>query len=422
MKRGVLVILFVIIFFQFVSADVISLNSGGTRDIVIDSGLGGFFSGSVQALSTCGNGLVETPYEACDDKNYVSGDGCFSNCTVEANYTCTGEPSVCTATPAGADAALDALAPAEEEAATPASAGVEGDEEVITEEVNIRVDPMTIKRDMLINKTLEDNLGITNLNENSSTTFSVYSSGFDPDLIVNFWDSKNKGWTTSFSLTLAKGGTENLRVRFSAPSVLGNYNGTIYVDGKNISVSLNVREQLLLFDSNIIVLNEDYFVPKGDKLRTSVTLIPLGDKERMDVTLNYVIKDYSGRVYLTRSETILVENQINFKRNFDTGFLPLGQYIIGLELIYINGVAPSSAHFEITVARQNTFFGKIVFFLINAILIILILIIVIIVLRILKYLRENRKKDESEKLVKKWTSENDESFKRNDNYNMKGKY
>ena len=415
--RVILIILFIIIFFQFVSADIISLNSGGTRDIVIDSGLGGFFSGSIQALSTCGNGLVETPYEACDDGNYVSGDGCFSNCTVEANYTCTGEPSVCTATLAGAVAPAE-LAPAEEEAAAPSGAGAE----VIPEEVNIRVDPMTIKRDMLINKTLEDNLGITNLNENSSTTFSVYSSGFDPDLIVNFWDSKNKGWTTSFSLTLAKGGTENLRVRFSAPPVLGTYNGTIYVDGKNVSVSLNVREQLLLFDSNIIVLNEDYFVPKGDKLRTSVTLIPLGDKERMDVTLNYVIKDYSGRVYLTRSETILVENQINFKRNFDTGFLPLGQYIIGLELIYVNGVAPSSAHFEITVARQNTFFGKVVFFLINAILIILILIIVIIVLRILKYLRENRKKDESERLVKKWTSENNESFKRNDNYNMKGKY
>jgi hypothetical protein len=148
---------------------------------------------------------------------------------------------------------------------------------------------------------------------------------------------------------------------------------------------------LLLFDSNIIVLNDNYLVPQGDKLRTSVTLIPLGDKERMDVTLNYIIKDYEGHIYLTRSETVLIENQVNFKRNFDTGILPLGQYIVGLELIYPNGVAPSSAHFEVTQGRQNTFFGKVVFFLINLILIVLILIIILIVWRIIKQMILNKK-------------------------------
>jgi uncharacterized membrane protein len=113
------------------------------------------------------------------------------------------------------------------------------------------------------------------------------------------------------------------------------------------------------------------------------------------------MKDYNGRTYLTRSETVLVENQVNFKRNFDTGFLPLGQYIIGLELIYPNGVAPSSAHFEITIERENTFFGKVVFFIVNMILIILILIIILIVLRIIKQMQENRKQQEKERLLKK---------------------
>ena len=165
----------------------------------------------------------------------------------------------------------------------------------------------------------------------------------------------------------------------------------LFIDGKNVTVSLNVQEKLLLFDSNIIVLNKDYLVPQGEKLRTSVTLIPIGDKERMDVTLNYVIKDYEGRVYLTRSETVLVENQVNFKRNFDTGVLPLGSYIVGLELIYPNGVAPSSAHFEVVIGGQSTFFGRIVFFLVNSILIILILIIALIVWRTIK--KDERKKE-----------------------------
>jgi len=71
--------------------------------------------------------------------------------------------------------------------------------------------------------------------------------------------------------------------------------------------------------------------------------------------------------------------------------LPLGKYIVGLELIYPNGVAPSSAHFEITTARSNTFFGKLVFFLINLILLVLVLIILLLIWRIWKQMRLEKK-------------------------------
>ena len=55
---------------------------------------------------------------------------------------------------------------------------------------------------MLINTNIEETVGITNLNNTSSTNFSIYSSGFDPDLIVSFWDERNNEWTDSFTLTL----------------------------------------------------------------------------------------------------------------------------------------------------------------------------------------------------------------------------
>lgn len=43
----------------------------------------------------CGDGL-RVGAEACDDGGTAAGDGCSATCTVEANYTCTGdEPSVC---------------------------------------------------------------------------------------------------------------------------------------------------------------------------------------------------------------------------------------------------------------------------------------------------------------------------------------
>jgi cysteine-rich repeat protein len=364
MKReGLFVLLVFVILSQIITADVISVNSGGSEEIVInpDTYVEGFFSDNgVQVLSTCGNDILETPYEECDDGNTVSGDGCSSTCQDEEGPEEPEEP---------------------EEPVTP------------TGELGIRVDPNEIKRSMLINTNVEDTIGITNLNLTSSTIF-IYSSDFHPDLIVSFWDEEGGEWTDSFSLTIPPRGIHELRIRFSAPGEVGIYNGTIFIAGIRVPVSINIQEKLILFDSNIIVLNEDYRVPQGERLRTSVTLIPLGDKERMDVTLNYIIKDYEGKVYLTRSETVLVEEQVNFKRNFDTGVLPYGSYIVSLELIYPNGVAPSSAHFEVVEGTQSTLFGRIVFFLINMILIILILIIFLVIWRLIKQVKERNKKGE----------------------------
>lgn len=361
-KIVLIVILLFAILFQFVNADIISLNSGGSDEIIVNPSkyIEDFFSGEagVQVLSVCGNGILETPYEDCDDGNTVEGDGCSSTCREEGGGGGGGGGQI--VTPSG---------------------------------IFLRIDPREIRRNMLINTNIEETIGITNLNS-TRINFSVNSSGFNPDLIVSFWDTRNRVWVNSFTLFMNGNEIYELRVRFSAPSEMGLYNGSIYIDKARVPVRLNVQEKLLLFDSNIIVLNKDYLVPQGEKLRTSVTLIPIGDKERLDVTLNYVIKDYDNKVYLTRSETVLVEEQVNFKRSFDTGVLPLGPYIVGLELIYPNGVAPSSAHFEVIEGRQSTLFGRLVFFLINLILIILIIIILLIIWRTIKQLIIKRKEEE----------------------------
>src|SRR6185503_4188092 len=41
----------------------------------------------------CGDG--EVIGEVCDDGNTDAGDGCSATCTVEAGWTCSGSPSVC---------------------------------------------------------------------------------------------------------------------------------------------------------------------------------------------------------------------------------------------------------------------------------------------------------------------------------------
>jgi len=47
-------------------------------------------------LLLCGNGVIDSEFgETCDDGNSESGDGCSSWCYVESGYVCSGEPSVC---------------------------------------------------------------------------------------------------------------------------------------------------------------------------------------------------------------------------------------------------------------------------------------------------------------------------------------
>jgi cysteine-rich repeat protein len=76
-----------------VLAPACSSSSGG--------GGGGAATGGTAASTTvdsapvCGDGVV-SGNEECDDGNTTSGDGCSATCTVEAGYTCTGSPSVCT--------------------------------------------------------------------------------------------------------------------------------------------------------------------------------------------------------------------------------------------------------------------------------------------------------------------------------------
>jgi len=337
MRRLLIILLIFSVFVPLINAnDSISMNAGGGLNVIITSHelLEGFFSGEIPPVGPiCGNGVLEAG-EECDDGNTVSGDGCSSTCTIEVPEEPPGPspgPGVVTPT--------------------------------------ISVSPTEFNINLAVNTNIEKIIKVTNLGT-SPRIISISQQNLDQHVILE---------TTS--LTLAVGEAKDLKVTFVATSQTGIFTGKIIVGGKVVSVSINVRTMLTLFDSNIIVLNKDYEVPQGDKLRTQVTLIPMGEKERIDVTLNYVIKDYTGKTYLTRSETTMVEDQVEFKRNFDTGILPLGKYIVGLQLVYPNGVAPSSAHFEVIEKPPISIFGKIVFFLIILILIILILIVIILIQR-----------------------------------------
>lgn len=321
-----------VVFIQTINADVISVNAGGTDNLAVtpDKYIEGFFSGSAVAVAAvCGNSVIETG-EQCDDGNTDSGDGCSSTCQTEV--------------------------------VTPPSGGGPG-----VTPLNIAVIPTEFNINLAINTNVERTIRVTNLGT-TSVTVSVIQQDLTGLVILG-----------NTSLTIAAGETVDLNVVFVALSEPGIFTGKILIGGQEVLVALNVKTKLLLFDSNIVVLNDNLEVRQGNELRTRVTLIPLGDPERLDVTLNFVIKDYRNKVFLTKSETLLVEELILLNRNFDTGILPTGDYVVGLELIYPNGVAPSSAHFK--VVPTLSIFGRIVLFLVFLILIIAILIIIILIWR-----------------------------------------
>ena len=337
------IIIFIFFFLPGVRADVISLNPGGTEEFAVttDRYIEGFFFGEAAAC-------VPT---ICASLGYNCGswdDGCGGtlNCGVcGSGYTCTAGTCVVTVTPPGA-------------APTPT--------------FNIVVEPTEINIGMEINTNVKRVIRVTNL-EASTITIGVSQTNLTNMVILG-----------NTSLTISAGQTVELNVVFAAPGEPGIYTGKIIIYGREVLVALNVKTKLLLFDSNIVVLNENYEVRQGDQLKTLVNIIPMGDLTRLDVTLNFVIKDYTNRVYLTKTETLLVEKQVQLRRNFDTGNLPLGKYVVGLQLVYPGGVAPSSAHFTVIERPISTILGKLILFLIILILIVAIIIIIVLIIRKIK--------------------------------------
>jgi hypothetical protein len=240
---------------------------------------------------------------------------------------------------------------------------------------NISINPGEFNLNMLINTNLQESVSITNVG-GIPVTINVNQTNLTDLVLI--------GNTT---LTLAPGQTQILNLIFIAPNSTGVYNGTINIGDRVLTVSLNVVTQFTLFDSNIIVLNKNYKVPFGNPLLTQVTMIPMGNNVRLDVTLNYEIKNTNGTIYTTRSETLLVTSQQVLQRTFQTGNLPIGNYTIGLDLVYPYGVAPSSAHFEV-VENQIGLFSQIIYWILIAIVLVSILIIISIIIRTLRKIRE----------------------------------
>jgi hypothetical protein len=241
-------------------------------------------------------------------------------------------------------------------------------------EKELKLDTQEINLDIVLEQEKERLVRITNTG-NTTNTFYLEQEGLDGIIIFK-----------KSSVTLEPGESEDVSIVFVAPNETGIYPGKIIVSGKQILVSINIMSKQLLFDALITIPDSQKKISQGDKLTSQVTLIPMSDEQpRLDVTLNYIIKDFEGKTYVQESETILVEGQKSFKKEFYTKELPPGNYVVGLELVYPNGVATSSSHFEIaskTTSNINLLMGLLV--------LILIVIAILTIIQIKNYKKKQR--------------------------------
>jgi hypothetical protein len=121
---------------------------------------------------------------------------------------------------------------------------------------------------------------------------------------------------------------------------------------KEIPIILNVRSQNFLFDISTTILDEYRIVKSGEKILSQINLVQVGSsKEKIDIVVNYVIKDFSGNLFLEESETFFVLDEKSYVREFSTKGFPPGKYVLGLEVVYPGAFGTASSQFEVVKKR-----------------------------------------------------------------------
>jgi len=195
--------------------------------------------------------------------------------------------------------------------------------------------------------------------------------------IISFEENKFK---------IEPGETKGVEFKISSPKEPGIYTGKIIIKNgisqREVLVTINVKTEKSLFDITLAIPESLKILLTGQNLISKIDLIQMGAKEKIDVTLKYSIKDFEGQTYLQESETLAVTDQKSLEKEFYTPELPAGQYVLGTELIYPDGVAVASTHF--VVQERGVKFGKEEILLVSLILV-LVLVSLIIFLSIRKY-------------------------------------
>ena len=354
--------LFLLMFFLVfsvltINADIVSINSGGSDEIIINSNnyIGGFFSCIPDTCTSLGYSCG-TWTENC---------GLILNCgSCSSGQTCSSGNCIATS---GATTT------------TPSVGGGGGGATIGTiEKIELTVNPPELSISVIENVEETRQIKIKNI---GSKSISVSIEIIGEDLKKTLTIIKNK--------TLLKPNEEKtLELKINSKEkklvtgkILMKYSGFV----KEIPIIIGSKSKNFLFDISIYLSDAFRNILIGNKLKAQLNLIQVNNKGKVDVVANYVIKDFEGNNYYKESETFFVLKEKSYVKEFPTQDLPPGKYALGFEISYPGAFAISSTTFNI---KEKTKLNNLNIFMLISILI-FILIIIFIIIKIKKQNKKN---------------------------------
>ncbi len=190
--------------------------------------------------------------------------------------------------------------------------------------------------------------------ESESRQVNILNNGVIPiKLSIDVTGIDKHIFFNSTSIIILPGESFPLIFTLNAPEP-GVYAGKVILSyqgiEKEIFILFNVISEGVLFDATVTIPELYRVLKVGQRLPVLIELLEVGGESGVDVTMEYVIKDFEGNTKYSESETFYVLGAKSYNKKFSTAGLDPDDYILGIELSYPGGFATSSAHFRITEA------------------------------------------------------------------------
>jgi len=149
------------------------------------------------------------------------------------------------------------------------------------------------------------------------------------------------------SFILKSGKSKEITIEVYAPEKPGIYTGKILVNNKEVNVILNVDTKKIIIDLDVEIEKGYEVINPRQKLPVIIRLQPLEKIHPLNITLEYIVKDFENNIHHDESETMIIGEEEIFRKSFSTDGMAVGEYIIGVKIIYEGEVSTESKDFKI---------------------------------------------------------------------------
>jgi|SRR3989344_3756889 len=193
-----------------------------------------------------------------------------------------------------------------------------------------------------------------------STVREIVLSGQEKGVYLVESPEKIGVFAEKSSISLERGGTQRINFIFNSLGISqGIYTGKIRIYNEKgeylIPVIFEVQSKDVLFGLNLELSQKAYKSAPGEKVLAEISVYDLTiGKGKPDgvgesrLEMNYSIKSFSGEEIFRESETVTVNNQAKFNREYKLSEnMPNGEYILSVSASYLSSYSVSSRVFTV---------------------------------------------------------------------------